>query len=393
MNKKKIIFVINSMGCGGAEKSLLSLLSLIDYSRFDVSLLMLIHGGMFESLIPEQVHIEKGFKYTEFCSLGAKEQFKSFNLKYLFARAKTAASIRKNNKSKKRLHDAQAYWRGCAGAFETYPKQFDVAIAWGQGTPTHIVAQKISADKKFAWVNADYESVGHNKDFDRRYYEKYNKIICVSEKLSDIFKSVYPEFSNRIETIHDILNPDLILKMSQSPCEIKKEGCPIFVTVGRLVSQKGYDTAAQAAQILKEGGLNFKWYVVGDGNRSGVESYIEKFNVSDCFILLGGKSNPYPYIKSADVYVQTSKFEGFCLTLAEARMLNIPCVTTEFDVVYEQMIPEKNGLVVKIDPQSVAEGIMRLLNDKELYSSIKDFQQNEKKGNIEEIEKIYRLID
>ncbi len=93
------------------------------------------------------------------------------------------------------------------------------------------------------------------------------------------------------------------------------------------------------------------------------------------------------YIKDADIYVQTSKFEGFGLAIAEARMLNTPVVTTEFDAVYNQMIQGKNGLVVKQDPLAVADAIELLLNDKDLYQEIQEFQKNEKKGNLEEIEK------
>ena len=98
-------------------------------------------------------------------------------------------------------------------------------------------------------------------------------------------------------------------------------------------------------------------------------------------------------MKAADIYVQTSKFEGYCLTLAEARMLNVPCVTTNFDVVYAQMINDENGLVVEMNAEAVADGITRLAMDSELYQHIKRFQEQEKKGNVEEIEKFYALVE
>jgi glycosyltransferase involved in cell wall biosynthesis len=97
-------------------------------------------------------------------------------------------------------------------------------------------------------------------------------------------------------------------------------------------------------------------------------------------------------MKAADIYVQTSRFEGYCLTLAEARILNVPCVTTAFDVVYDQMIDGENGLVVDMNAPAVAGGIERLMNDADLYAHIKDYQMREKKGNIEEIQKFYRLV-
>ena len=167
-----------------------------------------------------------------------------------------------------------------------------------------------------------------------------------------------------------------------------------ILTIGRIAQGKRYDIAVDACKILKEKGINFRWYVLGDGDlRPEIEKQIQRNNLQDIFILLGVKPNPYPYIKDCNIYVQTSEFEGFGLAIAEARMLNIPVVTTEFDAVYNQMIQGKNGLVVKQDPFAVAEAIELLLNDKDLYQEIQEFQKNEKKGNLEEIEKFYKIIE
>ena len=240
-------------------------------------------------------------------------------------------------------------------------------------------------------MNADYKNVGHNRDFDKEIYAEYNGIVCVSDKLRKMFIQVFPEYAGRCSTIFDIQNAALIEKMAQEKIELTKHGTTL-VTVGRLVPQKGYDIAAEAAMILKERGGEFHWYIVGDGDRASIEADIVRYGIGDCFTLLGAKANPYPYMKAADIYVQTSKFEGYCLTLAEARMLNVPCVTTAFDVVYDQMIDGENGLVVDMNAPAVAGGIERLMNDADLYAHIKDYQMREKKGNIEEIEKFYRLV-
>ena len=180
--------------------------------------------------------------------------------------------------------------------------------------------------------------------------------------------------------------------MAQQPISLPSEDGLTLVTVGRLVPQKGYDIAAKAAWLLKEHGVRFHWYVVGGGNSTPIEKDIAQYGIRDCFTLLGAKANPYPYMKAADIYVQTSKFEGYCLTLAEARMLNVPCVTTNFDVVYAQMINGENGLVVEMNAEAVADGIIRLATDQELYQHIKGYQIQEKKGNVEEIEKFYELL-
>ena len=193
-------------------------------------------------------------------------------------------------------------------------------------------------------------------------------------------------------TIYDINNPATIFAMADQPCSLLNDGNLTLVTVGRLVPQKGYDIAAKTAWLLKERGVKFHWYVVGGGDSASIENDIAQYGIRDCFTLLGAKANPYPYMKAADIYVQTSKFEGYCLTLAEARMLNIPCVTTNFDVVYAQMINGENGLVVGMNAEAVADGIIRLATDQELYQHIKSYQEQEKKGNVEEIEKFYELL-
>ena len=130
-----------------------------------------------------------------------------------------------------------------------------------------------------------------------------------------------------------------------------------------------------------------------DQYRDEMIQFIEENNLQDTFILLGTTPNPYPTIKDCTLYVQTSRHEGFGLSIAEARILNRPVVTTEFDAVYNQMVQGKNGIVVPQDPIAVADAIERVLKDKELYDSIVAYQKQEKKGNTEEIEKFYQLID
>ena len=390
--RKSILFVINSLGCGGAEKSLLSLLSLLDYDKYDVTLQMIRRGGMFEELLPPEVHVRKELDYTAFCSQSIAKQMLSFDFRRIAARVRTSLFLRQNRRAGQPLHDAQAYWKYSGTAFDPLPELYDVAVAWGQGTPTHFVAKKVRAKKKFAWVNADYENVGHDKDFDRRYYAAFTEIICVSNKLCLTLQKVFPEYAAKMTTIYDINNPATIFAMANQPCSLRNEGNLTLVTVGRLVPQKGYDIAAKAAWLLKKRGVRFHWYVVGGGDSAPIEKDIVQYGIRDCFTLLGAKENPYPYMKAADIYVQTSKFEGYCLTLAEARMLNVPCVTTNFDVVYAQMIDGDNGLVVEMSAEAVVDGIIRLATDQELYQHIKGYQVQEKKGNVEEIEKFYDLL-
>lgn len=394
MKKLKILFMINSLEIGGAEKSLLSLLSLLNYEKYDVDLQMINFGGIFEKLLPKNVNVLPGLDYAEFCKKSTTKQVKSMNFKFLFARIKTFISLNKNNKNGHKLHDAQAYWKGCKNAFNIHPNTYDVAIAWGQGTPTHYIATKVRARKKYSWINANYELAGHNKDFDRKYYAIFDKNICVSNELALLFRNVFPEYAEKIDVILDIKNPDLIMNMAEEPIKLPISAAITIVTVGRYTKPKNYILALETAVELRKRGFDFVWYAIGEGeDRIYLEQKISEYNMEKQFVLLGAKQNPYPYMKAADIYVQTSLFEGYCLTLAEARMLNRPCVSTNFDVVYEQIIPRENGLVVEMTPTAVADGIVELIENHDLRNHIIDYLKHEKKGNVEEIDKVEALID
>lgn len=393
MEKKKVLFIINSLGLGGAEKSLVSLLPLFDYSKFDVDLLLFREGGIFRNLLDEHVNVLPLPKYIQFSNQPFLRQITSFNIKYLKTRLALAKELRDNAKSEHKSHDAEVYWRCCKDVFENLPGEYDLAIGWGQGVPVKYVANKVNAKKKAVWINADYEAVGHKREDDLENFSKVDYIVSVSDKQTENMKRVFPEYADKCQTIYDVNNAELIEKMANQEEVLTDFNGIKIVTVGRYNQLKGYDMAIDACKILVDKGYNIKWYAIGEGPyRTEMEEQIKRNNLEDRFILLGAKANPYPYMKAADVYVQTSRFEGYCLTLGEARILNKPCVTTEFECVYNQMIQEKNGLVVDMNSQAISDGIERMLNDDEFRSSVIDYLKTEKKGNTEEIEKIYRLL-
>lgn len=388
--KKSFLFVVNSLELGGAEKSLVSLLTAFDYDKYDVDLLMFNPGGVFLKLVPENVRI---LPKLEFLKSNETIIRQLSNPKYLSARIKASVGLRRNAKSQT-LHPAQCYWRYTGKYFDSLNHTYDVAVAWGQGNPTHYVADKVTANKKIAFINADYENVGHNKNFDYNYYKRFDYIAAVSDELYEKLKLVFPDFTDKLVTIYDINNAKLIRKMAMqgNPFETVKSN-NILVTVGRLVSQKGYDLAIDAANILNKNNIDFKWFFVGDGVcRAELEKKINELGLNDKIILAGAKENPYVYIKNADIYVQTSKYEGFCLTLCEARILDKAIVSTSFDVVYNQLVNEENGLITEMNGEDIARAIMRLINNEELRKKLSNNLKREKKGNTEEIEKLYSLI-
>lgn len=388
--KKRILFVINSLGCGGAEKSLISLLSLFDFEKYDVDLQMFNPTGMFLKLLPMQVHVLDCIPYFSFCSNKT-----NFHFTYQLTRLRISVSLRSNAIFHGHaLHDAQVFWKYAAPVIDSLPQKYDVAIAWGQGNPTHFVAEKVTASKKIAFINVDYLAAGYNREFDHPYYCKFQSIVAVSDKLQGLLSNVFPDLTERLTTIYDIRNQNLIETMAEefNPYSALPKMIRL-VTVGRAVKSKGYDLAITAAKLLKSQGISFQWFFIGDGPEiPAICSQIKKDALSDTVFPIGAKENPYPYIKNADIYVQTSRFEGFCLTLAEARALHIPPVSTNFDAVHNQLQNEKNGLIVEMKPTAIAEGIIRLIQDPILYHKIKTQLENEHIGNENELNKLISLF-
>ena len=317
---------------------------------------------------------------------------KNLNFKMLLSRLQYSIKLRRGKFTHSQL--ARLFWQSASKSIECNPKKYDVAISYAQGIPTFYVPEKIKADKKFAWVNTSYHLLDEDKIFQRQYYDKYDKIVAVSDSAKDIFLNTFPCYKDKTEIIYDINNYELIYKMSllDETYTDNFDGLRIL-TIGRLAKEKRYDIALDTCELLKKRGIKFRWYVLGEGVlREEIEKSIEFKNLKDNFILLGVKSNPYPYIRNCDIYVQTSEFEGFGLAIAEARMLNKPVVTTRFDAVFNQMVQRKNGLVVDINAEAVADGIEELIKNEELRNGIINYLKTEKKGNIEELARFNNLI-
>ncbi len=195
-----------------------------------------------------------------------------------------------------------------------------------------------------------------------------DRVVPVSNVLCGMLKNSDYVNGAKLYTVYDILNADLIKNMSLESLSIKTNSIGrVIVTVGRMVAQKGYDLAVETAKILRDKGISFKWIFVGDGGmKPKIKQMITKYSLNDQIELVGMKPNPYPYMAAADIYVQTSKFEGFGLTLNEARILNKPVISTNFPVVYNQITDGENGLICEMNAESISEKILLLFSDKQL---------------------------
>ncbi len=395
--KKKLLFVIDSLACAGAEKSLITLLSQLDYEQYEVDLQLFAYGWTLDELVPKEVNFLPPLSYTNYSKQSLKQMILNCRnltqFKMIVARLRYSLFIRKGHLTNAQM--ARLYWQSIGSVIEKNEKVYDVAISYAQGIPTFYVADKTRAAKKYAWVNVSYTLGEEDRLFQEKYYQAYERIVAVSESAEEIFLESFPMFKDRMTIIYDINDYQMIKRMSELEPEFKLDVPHLkLLTIGRLDHQKGYDIALEAARLLKERGILFTWYVLGKGGLyDEIKQTIQKYGLEKEFILLGITANPYPMIKQCDIYVQTSKFEGYGLAIAEARMLNKPVVTTKFDAVFNQMVHEKNGLVTTMDGVGVADGIERLLKEPDLYHAIVDYLNQEKKGNVEEIAYFYQLIE
>lgn len=394
--KRKILFVIESLTLGGAEKSLVTLLNLLDYSKYDVDLLLFAQGGAFQELLPKEVNLLPIPEYFSYNSIPWNSVVRKIQHPCMMV-SQLKYSINLRMKKSNNIQKAVMFWKHSKKCFKTLSTKYDVAIAYAQGVPTFYIAEKVQAKKKIAWVNAVYIPTGKDIKFIKRYYKQYKYINGVSSTVVKQIEEIFNIPRKKIVQISDILDDKFALKMAEMKSivfeDMNSSGYKIL-TVGRFAKMKGYDLAISAAKILDKKGIDFCWYVVGEGSlRSELEKQIRENKLEEKFILLGSRSNPYPYFKNCDIYVQTSKFEGFGITLAEAKMFHKPIVTTNFEAVTIQFQNEENGLIVDISAEGIANGIIRMITDKRLREKCVTNLCHEKIGNREEVKKLYKLLD
>ena len=385
-SKRKILFVIESLGCGGAEKSLISLLSLLNRDKYELNIWMMHHEGAFLSLLPKDISVVAQPKYN-FC------EALLFNLSSVLY----SVTLRFNKLFGRHEYWGETYYKSRGWAIKAPEGQWDVVFAYHQGLVTYVVADKFCGCKKVGWVNADIFKTGYNIKYNSKFYRNIDYICPVSDILHELLDAKMPEFSSKYCTVWDIINPIITRELASQNVECLRNNPDeyVLVTTGRLHVLKGYDMAVEAAYILKQKGVNYRWFFIGEGpERSNIERNIASYGLQDNVRLLGLKINPFPFMAQADVYVQTSRHEGFGMTIAEAKILQLPIVSTNFDVVYGQIIHGKNGLIAEMDAGKIAEQILLLLQDRNLREQIKISLRNEKNSTIyTEVKKVESIID
>ena len=394
--KKKILFMVSSMNIGGVEKSLLSLLAVIPKEKYEITILTLDKKGGFLEYIPNNVKLIEAewFKYIKPIIMDSPQNIiKRYIKNYEFL--KIPSFIYSYFKSKK-TNDRYIYYKHVLKSISECKEKYDVAIAYAG--PTEIIdayiSHKVKAEKKIAWVHFDISKHKINKKLYNNLYERFDKIFAVSNECKKKLDEIIPAVRNKSEVLFNIVSEDLINEMSESYVDFDDNYKGIkIITVGRLSKEKGQDLAIKALAKLKKDRYDVKWYCIGEGNsRQEFEQLIKEYNLENDFLLLGATSNPYPYIKNADIYVQTSRHEGYCLTLAEAKVLNKPIVTTNFIGAYEQIKNNENGIIVSCNENDLADAIRKLIDEKEICSKFSKKLREEKIDTTNEVNKLLDYI-
>ncbi|OIK09372.1 glycosyl transferase [Bacillus sp. MUM 116] len=399
MMKKKILISSFDLAIGGVERSLIGLLSHIDYSKYDVDLMLFKHEGEFLSFLPPGPNLLPEMSaYTTFrMPIGqiAKQGH------YQIAISRTIAKFIGSIYGKIKNFDEPGYlviqygWDISNRFLPKLNKEYDVAI--GFLWPHHFIGEKVKAKKKIGWIHTDYSNISLNNKLESRMWNKLDQIVAVSSECSNTFLNIFPELRQKTAVIENILSPALVRKQAneQVPEEMKKtNGKTILLTVGRLSHAKGLDHAIKACKELVKEGYDLEWYVVGYGHlENELKDLIKQLDMSERFHLLGKKTNPYPYMKACDIYVQPSRYEGKAVTIREAQILGKPVVITNFPTAKSQAKDGFDALITTQDVPGIVNGIKRLLDDEQLKNNLISNTLSMDYGNENEVEKLYALIE
>ena len=394
-SKKNILFAISNLEAGGGQKSLVNLLETIDYSRFNVDLVLISPSGIFKDLIPKEVAIldlgPNNEIYTKQLFTACFSALKSFKLKLIYNRI---LFFLKNSLIKNKAYAEQVSWKNKQEYMSYFDNNYDAAIGFLEKSSIYFIVDNVKAKKKIGFIHNDYNKLNLKAGLDRPYFNKLNHIVTVSEECENVLKRTFPNLENKVSVMFNIVSIKLILKMaSANTVKEYNNANHNILSVGRLHLQKGFDFSIDACKILVNKGINVTWYIIGDGSeRTKLEDMIKKHGLEKHFILLGLRKNPYPYIKNCTIYAQTSRYEGKSIAIDEAKILQKPILATNFSTVYDQLSHNKTALICDMNAESIAKNIELLINSTELQQKLRNNLKKESLGTEQEIKKLYKFI-
>ena len=349
---KSIIFVVPKLGIGGVERSLLSLLQQMPPEKFSVTVLTFVAGGELEALLPKEITVRHApdARRQESCRAMLSGMLRKVGGGALFHFAK-----RVYHKFGKLM------FRRTVQA-----EHFDIAIAYSDGLATWYTSQRINADIKLAFVHTDMLSAGYDAAQERTVYAAYDRIFFSSQAVRNAFLKLLPDQNHKTAILPNGIDTTEILRLSREMNPYPKREEIRLLTVGRLSHEKGVDKIPLLLHMLLDAGEKVHWYIVGNGPElENLRRSAANLGVENALTLTGSQKNPYTYMRGCDVYVQPSNYEGYCIALAEARVLCVPIVTCSFSGASEQLTNGKNGFITGSDIDDLFPAILELVRSRE----------------------------
>jgi glycosyltransferase involved in cell wall biosynthesis len=363
--KRKVLFLIESLSGGGAEKVLSTIAQLLDKDRFEVTVCPIVDCGVHAQAVkahadhylpllpnPEKLSSLKKLKYQLLYSL----IYKLLPLSWVYR-----------------------IW---------IPKNHNVEVAFVEGFVTKLLAHSSNKhSQKIAWVHIDLEQFHWTKALfssvkkERETYQSYDKVVCVSETV----RLGYERKFNHLKNSHLCYNPlniDEIISKSQDKSSLppKTEGKLRLITAGRLVPQKGFSRLINAIDKICKKGIDVELFIFGEGElRKDLETQIETLNLSEKVHLQGFNVNHLKDLRTADLFVCSSIAEGYSLVIAEALVQGIPVLSTYCSGPNELLQEGKSGLLCENSEAGLTDAIFRLSSTPELLAYYKELSN--KRGN------------
>lgn len=387
--KKTILFINGHLDVGGCERSLIDVLKNMDYKKYEVDLLLLEHFGDYSDEIPKEVNvvlysIDSAFGSFVSCIVKAIKQRDWFSF---FFRIYYTLGDKINRRFLKKLKEL----------FKEIKSSYDVVIAYRPGICTELAAFTFQGKKKISWWHHGCMNFsGKAADILNISYRQMDSIVAVSSSSALVVAKTFPDIKNKIEVIPNmIVASELYNKSKQfEPKEFQRFDFKI-ISVGRMSPEKNMILCPHIASLLKKSGMSFGWILIGDGEEEQrIKNTIEQLGLKNDVIMIGKKSNPYPYIVSADIMVHPSLIESQGITLLESMVLKTPVVAVASEGPQEFINTGENGYLVDNNVEEIVHTIKMLYTNTSLRkliadNAVKDVQRFGCKEIMEKIKKVF----
>ncbi|WP_124639549.1 MULTISPECIES: glycosyltransferase [Amniculibacterium] len=360
--QKKILIRIGSLRHGGAEKVLATFLKNLPKDKYEIDLLLNLYSGKYLAEIPDWI-----------------------NIKYL-NKGEMITTNRLQDIPKKAF---RVIYQKLLKSFPTLlykfilkNKKYDIEFAAIHGFRDEILGSPIKTSKKIIWIHNDLRKTHfHNyTDAEIRKFFGYDKIMVISEHIQHDFESLAKNETEKSKIVR-IYNP-LDTAEIEAKAEVKNHQPttdnqqPLFVSIGTVFPQKGYDRLLKVHKQLLDEGFQHQVLIIGDGyDFENIKKLQHELKVERTSTLLGFTDNPYPYLKHADYFVLSSRYEGFPTVLFEAIVLKKNIIATDVSGVQEMLENGKLGLMVENSEHGIYTGMKQALSKPESFEKYqKEFQ-------------------